>query len=261
MKLNRSICILLVILCLLTCIFTVPDYTCAEEKETIKVGYAERNGYHTTDKRGNYQGYDYEYLTEIADYTDWEYEFVEGTWQECLERLKRGEIDILGGVSKTDEREDFALFSDSPSMYVSYCLMQKNGDKKYDYEDFDAFDGMTVGVIKSSSAAQELLRYSRENHFTCRIEYYDAEDSLIDSLDKGEVDCICLTDNRDLSHYSVMARFGYTQLYYAVAMNRPDLQAGLNNAMNHILAKNHYYEGFLSKKYYTSVENIALMEK
>ena len=54
------------------------------------------------DENGNYTGYTYEYLEEIAQYTGWSYEFVEvpGTAGEqvsaLMEMLKNGEIDLMG---------------------------------------------------------------------------------------------------------------------------------------------------------------------
>ena len=54
------------------------------------------------DENGNRYGYTYDYLMQIAQYNDWEYEFVEakGDLNEQLttltKQLEDGEIDLLG---------------------------------------------------------------------------------------------------------------------------------------------------------------------
>ena len=45
----------------------------------------------------------------MAAYTGWKYEYVEGGWNELLEMLKNGEIDMMGALSYTDERAENML--------------------------------------------------------------------------------------------------------------------------------------------------------
>ncbi|MEG0275190.1 MAG: transporter substrate-binding domain-containing protein, partial [Longicatena sp.] len=49
----------------------------ANDKEVIRVGFPSLKGLSMKDSNGNYYGYDYDYLMQIAQYTGWKYEFVE----------------------------------------------------------------------------------------------------------------------------------------------------------------------------------------
>ena len=51
------------------------------------------------------KGYAYDYQQDLAAYTGWKYEYVEGSWPELMQMLKDGEIDLLSDVSITPERE------------------------------------------------------------------------------------------------------------------------------------------------------------
>ena len=104
-----------------TAVFLGPAKVKAGEK--VRVGMYSNEGYHMADTRDRHNGYDYEYLTEIAKYTGWEYEYIEGTWQECTDMLERGEIDLLGGLEKREERQETMKFASEPSAYVGNCLM------------------------------------------------------------------------------------------------------------------------------------------
>ena len=57
------------------------------------------------------QGAGYEYLQKISYITGWKYEYVYGSFKECLDMLADGEIDILGNVSYTPERAESIDYS------------------------------------------------------------------------------------------------------------------------------------------------------
>lgn len=76
---------------------------------TVRVGYPIQKGITDVDEDGEYMGYTYEYLEEVAQYTGWDYEFVrvQGDQNESLltllEMLSGGEIDLLGGMVYTEQ--------------------------------------------------------------------------------------------------------------------------------------------------------------
>lgn len=51
-------------------------------------------------------------LKEIAKREDWALKFVYGTWPECLERLERGELDLLTAILSSPEREEKFAFNE-----------------------------------------------------------------------------------------------------------------------------------------------------
>lgn len=83
---------------LIICLFVMPMTAHAAESKTVRVGFYSRENYHTVDENGVHSGYAYEYLMKIASYTGWNYEFIPGTLDECLDMLERGEIDLLTGI-------------------------------------------------------------------------------------------------------------------------------------------------------------------
>ena len=53
-------------------------------------------------------------LDAIARERGWTLAWVSGTWQECLDRLKSGEIDLMIDIAKTKERSLLFRFSQEP---------------------------------------------------------------------------------------------------------------------------------------------------
>jgi phosphoserine phosphatase RsbU/P len=66
------------------------------------------------DAGGASQGIYIDLLKEIARKQGWTLRYVEGTWDECLQRLERGEIDLLVAIGYSEERTRLFDFSREP---------------------------------------------------------------------------------------------------------------------------------------------------
>ena len=121
LSVQRYICILL---CLILYITVIPLPVSAEEAKyrTVRVGWYEGT-YNTTGPDGRRRGYSYEYQQAVAAHTGWKYEYVEGSWAELMSMLKKGEIDLLGGISYAEERSDSMLFSELPMGGINITSM------------------------------------------------------------------------------------------------------------------------------------------
>ena len=82
-------------------------------EKTVRVGWYE-SPFNTTDQFGRRSGYAYDYQQNIAAYTGWSYEYVEGSWPELMQMLIDGEIDLMSDVSYTEDRAERMLFSALP---------------------------------------------------------------------------------------------------------------------------------------------------
>ncbi len=66
------------------------------------------------DAGGAAQGIYIDLLEAIARKQGWTLRFVEGTWDECLQRLQRGEIDLLVAIGYSEERTRLFDFNREP---------------------------------------------------------------------------------------------------------------------------------------------------
>ncbi len=76
------------------------------ETEKVRIGYYEgdpafQDGFSEGERK---TGYAYEYYQELAMLTGWDYEYVYGSREEIFDRLLAGEVDIMAGVSESEER-------------------------------------------------------------------------------------------------------------------------------------------------------------
>lgn len=229
--------------------------------EKVRVGLYEKEAYHSIDENGIHGGYDHEYLNKIAYYTGWEYEYVTGTWDECMDMLASGQIDLLGGVEWSQERTEKMYFPSISSMSVVSCLLQDDESDQYSFEDFEYFGGMRIGLMKSSNQVDTMRRLSEEKGFSYTPVLYDTESEMQDALESGEVDCVFMDNCRDMDGYSILCYYSYTPLYYVVSLSRPDLAKKLETALEKIRIQEPEFEYNLYSKYFEYAQNISLTQK
>lgn len=67
-------------------------------------------------------GYGYEYQQSVAAYTGWTYDYVNAGWSDLLKMMENRKIDLMSGVSYTEERAEKMLFSELPMGEERYYL-------------------------------------------------------------------------------------------------------------------------------------------
>ena len=94
-KNKRQWIVLSVVAALMLTIMPMHKMQVRAEEKIIRVGYDANSNFIQYDGH-EYYGYGVEYLEKIAEYTEWEYEYVKDeSWHGSLDKLRNGEIDLL----------------------------------------------------------------------------------------------------------------------------------------------------------------------
>lgn len=238
--------------------FLLPVNVSAAEEPVARVGYYEDGDYMYHNAQGEYEGYNFEFLQEVSKLGGVQYEVVDTpSWQDSLQRLIDGDIDILPSVYRTEERAKQMLFTDQPMCTIYTTLNVRMDDTRYDYEDFEAFQGMRVGIIRGGEDGESFKRYCDEHSVKLTIVEYDETQALLDALDDGALDGVAITHLGRGSNFRSVAQFAPTSLYIAVSKKRPELLAQINRAINDILLRNPGYRMDLYDKYLSPSPNQA----
>lgn len=106
-----------VLLLMVLMIMQPPLMACAESPRKpikLKVGWYPMEHAQEYDEEGNPCGLSYRYLQEISKYTGYEFEYVDGSFDQCMDWLKNGDIDMLFFVRYTAERASQFQYIDIP---------------------------------------------------------------------------------------------------------------------------------------------------
>lgn len=247
----------ILMIAVLLIVFLFPlDVSAAETASAALVGYYEDGDYMYHNAQGEYEGYNFEFLQEVSKLSGLSYEVVDSpSWQEAFQLLIDGRIDILPAVYRTEGRMDQMLFTDESMCTIYTTLNVRMDDNRYNYEDFDAFQGMRVGIIKWGEDGESFKRYCAQNGVALTIIEYDETQELLDALGSGTLDGVAITHLGRSSVFRSVARFAPTPMYIAVSKQRPDLLAQINRSINDILLRNPDYRTDLYDKYLSPSSN------
>lgn len=248
---NRIIVGVICFFLILVTFSTMTAMAAESEKKTVRVGFYPCP-FNIKDENGHMSGYAYDYQQDLAAYTGWEYEYVEGSWPELMQMLKDGEIDLMSDVSFTPEREKEMLFSSYPMGTESYYLYVSNTDNGIDQLDFSTLEGKRIGVNEGSIQDELFHEWARKNAIEVETIPCNGEYAMLEMLEKGELDAAVAVDSYSFDHTIPMIRIGGSDFYFAVNSARPDLKAELDEAMQKLLNTNRYYNEELCRKYLNS---------
>ena len=159
----------LIVYIVMSAVFLFPGVIHAQESDkTVRVGWYE-SSFNTTDSTGRRSGYAYEYQQKLAAYTNWKYEYVNGSWPVLMQMLIDGELDLLSDVSYTPEREESMLFPVLPMGTEEYYLFVNPGSGKITPDSLSSVSGKKVGVNRGSVQAEFLRDWAGQNGIEAEI--------------------------------------------------------------------------------------------
>ena len=253
---------------LLTAVFFSFSVVGAAEAErehpVVRVGYfANENFQEGLSDDAVKSGYTYEYLRKIAYYSGWKYDYVYGEWYDLFEQLKRGEIDIMAGISRTEEREEFIAFPDYEMGREIYYLYKHESDTEISGDNLSAFSDKKIGGIKDTMMVACLRSWAKENNINLEIIEYSGFTAEKKAFDDGEIDGLVETDyniSADSGRIPVI-KIGESPYYLAVTKTREDLLEELNDAIAKLNRVEPYFLQKLQYNYYgDSAANNMLTE-
>ena len=205
-----------------------------EENRTVRVGYFPYANFQEGSYGEHKQGAVYEYLQKISYITGWKYEYVYGSFKECLDMLADGEIDLLGSVSYTPERAesiDYSTYAEGTERYWIYTREEHadlaDGDLKQ-------MNGCRIGATDGSYQKELLEKWLDSYQIQAEVVICKGYDEMIEKLDADELDALVVPALSVNSDFIAIANIGAGDCYFGVSKSRPDLLKELNSALEEI---------------------------
>ena len=205
-----------------------------EENKTVRVGYFPYANFQEGGYGEHKQGAGYEYLQKISYITGWKYEYVYGSFKECLDMLADEEIDILGSVSYTPERAEAISFSDYAEGTERYWLYTRENHLNLTDGDLKQLNGCRIGVADGSYQKELLEKWLDSNQIQAEVVACKGYDEIIKKQDADEQDALVIPALSVDSDFIAIANIGVSDCYFGVSKSRPDLLKELNSALEEI---------------------------
>lgn len=249
---RKSVCAMLSLLLLLSAVLPVKAAAETAPAKVVRVGSFE-DTFNYVNERGARKGYGYELLETLSGYTGWQFEYVTCDWSDCFEKLKNGEIDIMGDISYTEGRAAEMLFSDEPMGEEKYYLYADFSRTDISASDFKTLNGKKIGVLMGTEPEEMLTEWEEKHGIkTEHVNISDNED-VKKKLANHEIDCFVSLEEAFWAELgiSTMTRVGESSIYYAINKDRPDIKEELDYAMSVLDEADPFYTADLYKRYFS----------
>ena len=249
---RKSVCALLSLLLLLSVVLPVKAAAETAPVKVVRVGSFE-DTFNFCNEKGARKGYGYELLQTLSGYTGWQFEYVTCDWSDCFEKLENGEIDIMGGISYTEDRAEEMLFSDEPMGEEKYYLYADLSRADISASDFKTLNGKKVGVLMGTEPEVMLTEWEEKYGIKTQHVNISNNEDVKQKLANHEIDCFVSLEESLWAELgiSTITRVGKSGIYYALNKDRPDLKEELDNAMRALDEAAPFYTAELYKKYFS----------
>ena len=249
---RKSACVMLSLLLLLSAVLPVKAAAETASAKVVRVGSFE-DTFNYVNEKGARKGYGYELLQTLSGYTGWQFEYVTCDWSDCFEKLKNGEIDIIGGISYTEDRTQEMLFSDEPMGVEKYYLYADLSRADISASDFKTLNGKKIGVLMGTEP--EVMLAEWEEKYGLKTEHVNISNNedVKQKLANHEIDCFVSLEESFWAErgISTITRVGESGIYYAINKNRPDIKEELDDAMRALDEAVPFYTADLYKRYFS----------
>ena len=248
----KSICAMLCLLLLLPAALPVKAAAETAPAKVVRVG-SFGDTFNYVNEKGIRKGYGYELLQTLSGYTGWQFEYVSCDWSDCFEKLKNGEIDIMGDISYTPDRTEEMLFSDEPMGEEKDYLYADLSREDITASDFKTLNGKKIGVPMGTEPEVMLTEWEEKYDLKTQHVNIANKEDVKQKLANHEIDCFVSLEESfwaDLG-ISTITCVGSSDIYYAINKDRADIKEELDNAMRVLEDADPFYTADLYKRYFS----------
>ncbi|WP_316813978.1 transporter substrate-binding domain-containing protein [Pedobacter heparinus] len=224
-------------------------------KKVLKVGLDSAAPFpmHSDYNSENFEGFEVDLLGAITSHLGLAVEYEVSLWSTILEKLFKGELDIIcSAVTVTASRQHILEFS-NPYLYFRLCAVVGQEDT---LAGLNHFKNKTIGVREATEAE----KYVREQFPSNNIVYAVTNKELYRKLVSGKIDLLVddspiaggfLQKNKKLKIGMFLPK---TDSSYAIAMKKGDLQLKTQfNDVLRLLKENGTYHN-IYKKWFSDIQ-------
>ncbi len=234
-NLKRTAALIMSLVILLTAFPLV--IAAADSAETFIIGANEKFG--ITDTDSGLSGLAYDYLENIAKFTNSRFTYTEGSPEELFEMLRNGSVDAVPCVTKNElERYDsngefitagFSMITKFNAIYV----YNRGRNKDVNLNDTDVIKRMKIGYLQEDEATFfEDGRFVQSELEDAVFIKYSTESTMHDDFISGKLDAVAKNCFRPWDDETIVYQFGTDACYFAIRAEDDELPAKIEDGMS-----------------------------
>lgn len=236
-----------------------------QRKTLLKIGFYDDYPHFYIDHKANICGYYKDITEKLAEKLNFKIEYVNGKAPDLLKELKNGEIDLVFGIKKLPEREEFFEFTNK-SINNELKLIYTNTDIKYG--DLEALNGMKMGYIEGELDNEWILDYLKKRNINVELVNGSSYKVVKTLLIHNKVDFIVDNPDSDIENkgknIKEVFKFSSGEKYIVANKNNKELIKKIDGALSTInlnayLGNNPYFKKIDNFIIDTTNKNVVIL--
>ncbi len=227
---------LMTVVCILVLAF-LPGLSATAGEPVVRVGVYENSPKIFTSEQGEPAGIFIDIIQGIAELEGWTLQFIHGTWTEGLDRLEKGEIDLMPDVAYTAAREKTYAYHKVPVLSDWFQVYARKGSGIKSIVDLDGKRILVLDrSVQQSSFGQMVQGFGIHSILTGLPDYK----AIFEKIAAGEADAAITNRFYGMVHAAKYGLedtaiiFNPTKLFFAAPLqhNGGPLLAAIDNHMD-----------------------------
>jgi signal transduction histidine kinase/ABC-type amino acid transport substrate-binding protein len=204
--------------------FYLVTLSASADDRIVNVGVYENAPKIFVSESGKPAGIFIDIIEEIAEREGWNLHYVPGTWGEGLDRLVKGEIDLMPDVASTSEREEIYAFHKVPVLSTWSQVYARKGSGIRSILDLR---GKRIAVLERSVQQEAFARLSADFELDVTLIPVADYDTIYEMVARNEADAAISNRFHGLMHAKqvgledTMIVFQPASLFFAAPGNAP----------------------------------------
>lgn len=218
-----------------------------ESSKTVRIGYIPNYGVLNEPLVVGKEGFGYEYFNEIKKYTNHKYKFIEVNFEESLELLDAGEIDLLGLAPYHPYFDSSYVLTERPFGFEDALIIAPIEADVY-YGDLDTISDSSIGVMRDSSYYDSLKTYIAQENLNPELIPIHPNSNIAD-IYNGYYDFRLASSLYNGFGYQIVQRINQQPFSFLAKKENKSIIDEIDVAMKIIDSKNTLYDEELYLKY------------
>lgn len=247
----------ILILFSLFCILNIKSYADSDinnNEEILKVGFYDNKPYYFINKKGKEDGYYHDLLNLLIKGTGIKYKYIKYDFSEAVNKLENGEIDLLFGLHRTDERMKKAIYTNN---YIEIETYRIYTNKDIRYGKLEELEGLKFGLVKNGMNSNWMFEFLESKDINIIPVWVDTDKESIALLKNKSVGAIVgSAENNELDGYKNIYEFSVGPVYIAGNKHKGSIIKELDNRIDYIdvLEKKHIEK--IYRDYFNEATNL-----
>jgi len=199
----------------------------------VRFAVYQRGDLFTVSPTGVRSGIIEDWIRSICAFTHWTPDYVYGAFNESMDDVKSGRLDVIGGMSFSTDRREYFLYPHTPIGILRIYLWA------HKYSPYEAgkpatWRGMRVGLLSGTYSGRKVMEQLQKRDYGLTIKEYDSDIAMCEAYFNGEVDAIVDLETSEFKDERALRLYSSSPMYFVCPVTRKDLFDQMEAAMDSI---------------------------